>query len=200
MTMMMMAISVQEMEDVMKTNFFGPFNITQAILPKMRATGKGTLCYMSSQAGWHGDPGAAGYCSSKFAVEGMAECLSKELAVIAPAVRVLLFEPGYFRTRAFHNVNYTTVSDASDYSQFHSGAVAHVEGVKSNEPGDPDKGVDRMIEIIKGTGVAAGRTVPLRVPLGSDGWGKVHDKCVETLKICEEWEDVARSTDVDSSA
>ncbi|KAI1771451.1 NAD(P)-binding protein [Hypoxylon cercidicola] len=195
------ALTTQEIEDAMRTNFFGPFHVTQAVLPRMRAKGKGTLCYISSQAGWHGDASATGYCSTKFALEGMVECLSKELAFMAPGIEVLLVEPGYFSTRAFHNVSFThRVKDTPDYAQFHAGARAHVDSVIDNEPGDSAKAVDRMIELVKGTGMAAGKTVPLRVPLGSDGWGKVKDKCEETLKICEEWEEVARSTDVKPSA
>lgn len=61
----------QELEDVFKTNFHGPLNITRALLPRLRAKGTGTLLYMSSQAAWHADPGAAGYCSSKFALGGL---------------------------------------------------------------------------------------------------------------------------------
>lgn len=38
--------------------------------------------------------------------------------------------------------------------------------------------------------------VYVRVPLGTDGWTRIKNKCEETLKICEEWEDVAKSTDV----
>ncbi|KAI2616826.1 NAD(P)-binding protein [Hypoxylon sp. NC1633] len=193
-------ISPQDMENVMKTNFFGPFHITRAILPQLRAKGKGTLLYMSSQAGWHGDPSAAGYCSSNFALEGMVECLSKELALVAPGIKVLLVEPGYFGTRAFHNVNYAHLRNETDYDQFNAGARAHIASVINNEPGDPDKAVDRMIELVEGTGMAEGKTVPLRVPLGSDGWEKVKTKCEETLKICEEWEGVARSTDVRTAA
>ncbi|KAI1371278.1 NAD(P)-binding protein [Hypoxylon crocopeplum] len=192
-------LSPQDMEDVMKTNFFGPFHITQAILPKLRAKGKGTLCYMSSQAGWHGDASAAGYCSSKFALEGMVECLSKELAFMAPGIKVLLIEPGYFATRAFHNINFAPLRNTEVYGQFHAGAKAHVAGVIDNEPGNPDRAVDRIIELVKGTGMAEGKTVPLRVPLGSDGWDKIKAKCEETLKICEDWEDVARSTDAKPS-
>lgn len=56
-----------------------------------------------------------------------------------------------------------------------------------------------MIELVKGTGVAAGRTVPLRVPLGTDGWTRIKEKCEETLKICDEWEEVAKSTDVEKT-
>ncbi|KAI1763489.1 NAD(P)-binding protein [Hypoxylon sp. FL1150] len=194
------ALTTQEVEDVMRTNFFGPFHITQAVLPKMRAKGKGTLCYVSSQAGWHGDASATGYCSTKFALEGMVECLSKELAFMAPNVKALLVEPGYFGTRAFHNVTFTEkVKDTPDYAQFHAGAQAHVAGTLGNEPGDPNKAVDRMIELVKGTGMAAGKRVPLRIPLGSDGWGLIKAKCEETLKICGEWEGVAKSTDVKPS-
>jgi short-subunit dehydrogenase involved in D-alanine esterification of teichoic acids len=45
-------------------------NITRAVLPHLRKRGSGTLLYVSSQAAWHADPGASGYCSSKFALEG----------------------------------------------------------------------------------------------------------------------------------
>lgn len=77
-----------------------------------------------------------------------------------------------------------------------TGVQAFEQGVIGNEPGDSTKAVTRMIELTKGTGMAAGKTIPLRVPLGTDGWTRIKDKCEETLKICEEWEDVAKSTDV----
>ncbi|KAI1207607.1 NAD(P)-binding protein [Annulohypoxylon truncatum] len=188
-------LNPEDLENVMKTNFYGPFHITQAILPKMRAKGKGTLLYMSSQAGWYGDPGASGYCSSKFALEGMAECLSRELAYIAPGIKILLVEPGYFSTSVFSKTNFAPLRNQTDYGGFFKVAQDYVADVIGNEPGDSDKAVDRMIDLVKGTGMAAGKTVPLRVPLGSDGWGKVKEKCEETLKICEEWEELAKSTD-----
>ncbi|KAI6081303.1 hypothetical protein F4821DRAFT_32138 [Hypoxylon rubiginosum] len=64
-----MTISTQEVEDVMRTNYFGLFHVTQAVLPNIRAKGKGMLCYVSCQAGWHGDASTMGYCSTKFALE-----------------------------------------------------------------------------------------------------------------------------------
>ena len=77
-----------------------------------------------------------------------------------------------------------------------TGVKAVEQSVIGNEPGDSTKAVARMIELVHGTGMATGKTVPLRVPLGPDGWTRFKDKCGETLKICEEWEDVAKSTDV----
>jgi NAD(P)-dependent dehydrogenase (short-subunit alcohol dehydrogenase family) len=58
------------MEQCFRTNFHGPMNITRAFLPYLRARGTGTLFYVGSQAGWHGDPSASSYCASKFALEG----------------------------------------------------------------------------------------------------------------------------------
>ncbi|KAI1436711.1 hypothetical protein GGR50DRAFT_649197 [Xylaria sp. CBS 124048] len=188
-------LTAEELEGTMRTNFFGPMNITRSLLPKLRAKGKATLLFLSSQAGWHADPGASGYCASKFALEGAVECLSQELALFAPGVKVLLVEPGYFRTRAFGNINHVPPR-VPEYAGFNA-AVRQVEaGIVGNEPGDAEKGVAIMIDLVRGTGVAAGREIPLRVPLGTDGWGRIRAKCEEMMKICDEWEEVAKSTDI----
>ncbi|KAI0836004.1 hypothetical protein F5Y06DRAFT_305612 [Hypoxylon sp. FL0890] len=185
----------QELKDIFDTNFHGPLNITRALLPKLRAKKRGTLLYISSQAGWHADPGAAGYCGSKFALEGAVECLSQELAMFAPGLKVLIVEPGYFRTRAFSNINHVPPRVA-DYAQFNAGVRAVEAGIVGNEPGDAEKAVSIMIDLVKGTGVARGKDIPLRVPLGSDGWGRIRAKCENMIKICDEWEEVAKSTDI----
>jgi hypothetical protein len=117
---------------------------------------------------------------------------------MAPALKVLIVEPGFYRTRAFHKLQYVQPRVA-DYQAFNAGIGQFLEQVRGNEPGDVEKCVARMIELVQGTGMAAGKTVPLRVPLGSDGWMRVRDKCQETLKICEEWEDVAKSTDISTN-
>lgn len=129
---------------------------------------------------------------------GAVECLAKELAIFAPGIKVLLIEPGYFRTQAFSNINH--VAPRVDvYAQFNAGVKAYEEGLVGNEPGDAKKAVERMIELVKGTGMAAGKTIPLRVPLGTDGWTRIRAKCEETIKICDDWEEVAKSTDIEKS-
>ncbi|WP_436197376.1 SDR family NAD(P)-dependent oxidoreductase [Paraburkholderia hospita] len=43
----------------------------------------------------HDDAGASSYCATKFAVEGITECLAK----VAPlGIHVTVMEPGYFST------------------------------------------------------------------------------------------------------
>ena len=82
------------------------------------------------------------------------------------------------------------------YAQFNAGVKQFEQGVVGNEPGDSVKAVELMIELVKETGIAGGKTVPLRVPIGTDGLERVRAKCQETLKICDEWEQVAKSTDI----
>lgn len=125
----------------------------------------------------------------------MAESLSRELEIVAPNIKVLIVEPGFFASSCFRKCN--AVSNRTPgYAQFTQGTRAYLDSIVGNEPGDPEKAVQRIIEMINGSGMAEGRIVPLRVPLGTDGWGKVKAKCEETLKICADWEDVAKSTDL----
>ena len=78
------------------TNVFGLLNVTRAVLPVLRGQGSGHLINMSSIAGIRGDAGGSSYCGSKFAVEGISESLSTELAPLG--IQVTLVEPGFFRT------------------------------------------------------------------------------------------------------
>ena len=64
------------------------------------------------------------------------------------------------------------------------------------QPGDTQKGVQRMIDVIKSEGLAAGRPLPKRLPLGSESLKIIKEKCFETLRICNDWEDLITSTDV----
>ncbi|PTD07494.1 Short-chain dehydrogenase/reductase tropE [Fusarium culmorum] len=191
--------SQEDMDRSFQVNLHGPLNITRAILPHFKERKSGTLLYVSSQAAWHSDPGASSYCASKFALEGAVECLAKELAIIAPTLKVLIVEPGYCRTPVFDKVQYVTGS-VPDYSQFNEAVRGGVATLSATSPGNPDMAVAQMIELVKGTGFAEGKTMPLRVPLGSDCWERIKAKCEETLEICNEWEGAARSIDYKTEA
>jgi hypothetical protein len=63
-------ISPQQFRQQMETNFFGPLNVTRAILPVMRSQRSGHVITLSSTAGLVGQEFVAAYCASKFALEG----------------------------------------------------------------------------------------------------------------------------------
>lgn len=117
------------------------------------------------------------------------------MEIFAPKIKVLIAEPGYFNTKAFSNIDHVSASVPA-YAQFNAGVRQFEAGLVGNEPGDSVKCVSCMIDLVRHTGLAAGRDIPLRVPLGSDGWGRIKAKCEETLRVCDEWEDMARSTDI----
>ncbi|KAI8272748.1 hypothetical protein K4K60_011899 [Colletotrichum sp. SAR11_57] len=122
------------------------------------------------------------------------ETLAQELAILAPGLKVLMVEPGYFRTRVFVKLAHIPLR-IPEFAGFNAACVEQGAKIYGTEPGDPEKAVERMVELVRGEGMAEGREVPLRVPLGTDGWGRIKKKCEDMVKVCEDWEDVAKSTD-----
>lgn len=75
-----------------EVNVFGLMDVTRAVLPHLRANGKGTIINISSFGGTVALPFGSFYNSSKFAVEGFSESLSHELSPLN--ITVKLIEPG----------------------------------------------------------------------------------------------------------
>ncbi len=69
-------ISDAQFRAQMETNFFGPLNVTRAILPVMRKQRRGHVITITSAAGIIGQEFCAAYAASKFALEGWMESSS----------------------------------------------------------------------------------------------------------------------------
>lgn len=89
-------ITDAEARSLFDLNVFGLINVTRAVLPVMRAQGGGKLVHIGSRSGFEGEPGVSVYSVSKFAVAGISEALSAELAPFG--VQSMVVEPGVFRT------------------------------------------------------------------------------------------------------
>ena len=63
-------ISPDHFRAQMETNFFGPLNVTRAILPVMRKQRSGQVITVTSTAGLIGGEFTSAYAASKFALEG----------------------------------------------------------------------------------------------------------------------------------
>ena len=83
-----------ELRGLFELHFFGPAELTAAVLPIMRAQGGGAIVQMSSVGGQVTAPGFGAYCATKFALEGLSETLAEEVAPFG--IRVLIVEPGAF--------------------------------------------------------------------------------------------------------
>ncbi|MGH9088860.1 MAG: SDR family NAD(P)-dependent oxidoreductase [Acidimicrobiales bacterium] len=89
-------LSPAQIERQFATNVFGVMHVTRAVLPYLRSQRAGHVLTISSASGLVGGAGRSAYHSSKFALEGLMECLHLELAPFGIATTVV--EPGFLRT------------------------------------------------------------------------------------------------------
>ncbi|MDX3387536.1 SDR family oxidoreductase [Streptomyces niveiscabiei] len=82
-----------------ETNVIGTLNLTQALLPKLEASGDGTVVVVSSTAGHGTYEGGAGYVAAKHGAHVLAETL--RLEIVGKPVRVIEIAPGMVKTDEF---------------------------------------------------------------------------------------------------
>ncbi|EPS39210.1 hypothetical protein H072_6981 [Dactylellina haptotyla CBS 200.50] len=178
------------------TNFFGPIKITRGVLPYFRRQQSGTLVFVSSLSGWIGHPGCGAYASSKFALEGAVESLRGETSRFG--IKTLLIEPGRFRTMLLSGEKMkAATSSVGDYQGTYEKQLEYLAKEDRAQPGDPVKLVNIIVDLVRGEGVAEGKEVPFRVPIGTDCYEEVRGKCEQTLSVLGDWETVIKSTDYD---
>jgi NAD(P)-dependent dehydrogenase (short-subunit alcohol dehydrogenase family) len=88
-------LSTQEIRDVFEVNAFGAVAVTRAFLPDLRAS-CGRIVMISSISGRVAAPFLGPYAASKFALEGFADSLRREL--LPHGVRVTVVQPGPIAT------------------------------------------------------------------------------------------------------
>ena len=86
------ALDPDEVEAVMRVNFFAPMRMTLAVLPRMQERGTGLIVNVSSVGGRLGIIHETAYCASKFALCGWSEAMAVDL--YGTGISVKLIEPG----------------------------------------------------------------------------------------------------------
>jgi len=79
-----------------EVNVFGLARLIQLATPMMRAQGSGRIVNITSIGGKMHEPLGGWYHATKFAVEGLSDCLRMELAPFG--IQVVVVEPGGIRT------------------------------------------------------------------------------------------------------
>jgi NAD(P)-dependent dehydrogenase (short-subunit alcohol dehydrogenase family) len=79
-----------------EVNVFGLARLCQLVLPTMRAQKSGKIVNITSIGGKIWEPMGAWYHATKFAVEGLSDCLRVEVARFG--IDVIVIEPGAIRT------------------------------------------------------------------------------------------------------
>jgi NAD(P)-dependent dehydrogenase (short-subunit alcohol dehydrogenase family) len=87
------ATPMATVREIFETNTFGTMAMCQAVIPRFRERGAGTIVNVTSSATLAPFPLVAAYTASKTAIEGFTQSLALELAEFG--VRAMLVEPGY---------------------------------------------------------------------------------------------------------
>ncbi|CAM5614892.1 oxidoreductase [Streptomyces purpurascens] len=178
----------EELRALFDVHVFGPAALSRAVLPYMRERRSGAIVQMSSMGGQLSFAGFSAYSATKFALEGMSEGLADEVADFG--IKVLIVEPGAFRTSLFETGRAGASADTGVYGKVSEtrGAVAGGDGA---QPGDPAKAAALILAALEAD------PAPLRLPLGDDGVSAVLGHLDQVRDEVVAWEKRTRNTGFD---
>jgi len=163
-------ISDEQFRAQMETNFFGPLNVTRAILPVMRRQRSGHVITITSAAGIIGQEFCAAYAASKFALEGWMESLQYDVQPYG--IHTTIVEPGFFRTELLIEgvSSIWPALSIDDYAERTTQTIAAWKSMNGQQGGDPTKLGAALVTI------AGLDTPPLRFVAGADVLAGVEQK------------------------
>ncbi|MET3934714.1 SDR family NAD(P)-dependent oxidoreductase [Arthrobacter sp. OAP107] len=163
-------LSPEQVRAQMETNFFGPLNVTRAVLPVLRAQRSGQIITITSTAGFVGGPATSAYAASKFALEGWMESLTGEIAPFG--ISTMTVEPGFFRTELLVEGSSTIWADLQleDYAENASHTVQAFRSMNGQQPGDPAKLAGALVTL------SDGGSLPGRFVAGADAMEAIEQK------------------------
>ena len=177
-----------EARAVFDINVFGLLTVLRAVVPVMRAAGRGRVLNVSSTGGVVAWAGWGVYSATKFAVEGITEALRLELAPLG--IQVTSVQPGPLRTDFLASSSLAqVVTTIDDYAG--TGGASRTWAAENHgaQEGDPVKAAAAFLA------VADLDEMPARVPLGSSTLADVRAKLATVGAELDAWQDLARSTD-----
>ncbi len=153
-------ISVDELKEQFETNFFGVVRLIHEVAPIMREQKAGSIVNVSSVAGRIGFPGSPAYISSKFALEGLSECMRYEMSPFG--INTIIIEPGVIKTNFLDSMRMPkNPKPDSPYKELTEKVVGGIKMMA--QMGTPPKEVaDTIVRVLK-------EKNPLpRYPVGND--------------------------------
>jgi short-subunit dehydrogenase len=184
--------AVEESEDaeirrMFEINFFGLGNMTNAVLPLMRKQKSGHIVNIASIGGLVAFPGIGYYNATKFAVDGLSEALSKEIAHLG--IKVTIVCPSGFRTNwAGSSANNSSIS-IDDYSASAHQNKENIRAASGNQPGDPVRAAKAIIKAVYS------ENPPLRLLLGAAALKNARIKLEQLKTDFDAWSETTVNAD-----
>ena len=166
-------LSEAEVRAQIETNLFGALWVTQAALPILRAQGSGHIIQISSIGGVTAFPNIGMYHASKWALEGISQALSGEVADLG--IKVTLVEPTGFST----DWGGPSAKHATPLLAYQPIRDANANRWKDRKRGDPEATAPVMLKLVDM------ENPPLRIFFGKDTVEIAH---TEYAKRLAEWD------------
>ncbi len=184
--------AIEEGEDdqiraMFETNFFGLVALTQQVLPGMRQRRTGTIVNVSSIGGLTSFAATGYYHATKYAVEGLSESLSIEVAPLG--IKVLIVEPGPFRTDWSGRSLLESKTVIPDYDSTAGERRKQSRANSGKQKGDPVRGAEAIITAVTSD------DPPLRLLLGKPALDLAHKKIDAMEHDFESWEETTLGAD-----
>ncbi|HBM14896.1 MAG TPA: short-chain dehydrogenase/reductase [Lentisphaeria bacterium] len=122
-------VSISEAKKQFEVNIFGLARLTQIVLPHMRERRAGRIINVSSMGGKFGEPHGVWYHSTKFALEGLSDCLRMELDQFG--IDVVIIEPGMIKTQ-WDMIARENLIKASGSTAYRDLALKHADSLSKN--------------------------------------------------------------------
>ncbi|MFP3835085.1 SDR family NAD(P)-dependent oxidoreductase [Chryseobacterium sp. SIMBA_028] len=178
----------EEARENYAVNVFGTLNVIRNAMPYLREQRSGNIFNISSVGGYSANfPGWGIYCSTKFAVAGFTEALAEEVKDFG--VHATVVYPGYFRTDFLTKDSVKTPANSIQaYEAARNSEQAHLNEINGNQPNDPEKAADVLIQISKE------KNPPVHLLLGVGTLEILNNKIDILKKDTEKWESLTVST------
>jgi len=169
------------------TNIIGSIQVIRAALPHLRSQGGGRILQLSSAGGQTTYPNFSYYHTTKWAIEGFCDTLTKEVAPLN--IGVTIVEPGAHKTEFGASLVTAPVMEA--YDQTPAGDVRRA--IANNAfpiTGDVNKTVQAMIDVVEIN------PAPRRLAMGKDAYNDMRAALVSRLEELDAQKELALSSDI----
>lgn len=180
-------VSESDARTQLDTNLFGALWATQAALPIMRRQRAGHILAVSSIGGVVAFPTLGLYHASKWALEGMMDALSQEVADFG--IKVTLIEPGGYSTDFGQPSSMRFSARIDDYNPGRDRLAA---AFTPEMRGDPAATANAVLKLVDAD------APPLRIFLGAPPLPVARNAYEKRLATWEQWSDVSMAAQGDA--
>ena len=180
----------EEVRRMFDINVFGLANVTKAVLPIMRKQRSGHILNVASIGGLVSFPAVGFYNATKYAVDGLSESLSKEVAHLG--IKVTIIAPSGFRTDWAGRSAKNSDIVIDDYAPSAHQNKDSIRGYSGNQPGDPERAAKAIVKAVESA------NPPLRLLLGAAALKNARIKLDQLKTDFDNWQDTTVGADFPS--